>query len=156
MAAELYLLDTNVLIALMTGRDLGLYIDRTYSLRASRQRSLICSVSHGELRALAHVNGFGDAKREAIRTMLDSLITVDIGTDAIVDGYVKVYAALRGHPKGARTNIGENDMWIAATALAAGATLLTTDQHFLPLFTGVVKGIYIPTTSRLPGGSAPK
>jgi tRNA(fMet)-specific endonuclease VapC len=111
---------------------------------------LVCSVTHGELWALAYANGFGEPKREAIRTMLDSLVTIDIGAEAVVDAYVKIYTVLRGHPKGARTNIGENDMWIAATARATGATLLTTDQHFVPLFTGTVQGVLIPTTSRLP------
>lgn len=155
MASGLHLLDTNILIALMTGRELGQYIDATYALRASKQRSLVCSVTHGELWALAHVNKFGEPKRQAIRDMLDSLVTIDIGNAAIVEAYVAVYAAFRDHPKGSRVNVGENDMWIAATARTAGAILLTTDKHFLPLFSGVVEGVHIPTTSRLAPSQPP-
>ncbi|MEY4583456.1 MAG: hypothetical protein RL701_8159, partial [Pseudomonadota bacterium] len=36
-----------------------------------------------------------------------------------------------------------------AAARAANAMLLTTDQHFIPLFPDTVHGAYIPPTSGL-------
>jgi len=45
---------------------------------------------------------------------------------------VEVDRACRKAKGGARI-LSKNDMWIAATAKAAGATLLTTDKDFLIL-----------------------
>jgi tRNA(fMet)-specific endonuclease VapC len=149
MSSGLYLLDTNVLVALINGKDLGRTIDATYGLRTSKVRPLVCIVSHGELWALARVNDFGDAKRAAIGEMLDSVVTIDISDDAVITSYAIIYEALRNYPKGARTNTGENDMWIAAATLAAGATLLTCDVHFDPLCPAVINRVYVPKHSRL-------
>lgn len=153
MASPLWLLDTTVLIALTNGKALGQYIDATYHLRASPVRPLVCIVSHGELWALARVNGYGTAKRAAITITLTNVVTIDID-QTVVDAYVEVYAALRRFPKGARTNVGENDLWIAAATRAAGATLLTTDTDFDPLSPDTIQRIYIPRTMRLPTSGA--
>jgi predicted nucleic acid-binding protein len=151
MTGALYLLDTVVLVALINGKEIGRYIDLTYGLSASRVRPLACVVSHGELWAMARVNGFGEAKRAAIAAMLDvGVVTVDIGDEAVLEAYAEIYEALRNHPGGARTNVGENDMWIAAATRAAGATLLTMDRHFDALHPRVINRIYIPRDSRLP------
>jgi len=151
VALPLWLLDTTVLIALISGKALGQYIDATYQLRASPIRPLACIVSHGELWALARVNNFGEAKRAAIATMLANVVTVDISDESVVEAYVEVYAALRGAPGGSRTNVGENDLWIAAATRATAATLLTTDADFDPLFPGVIQRVYISRAMRLPG-----
>lgn len=45
-------------------------------------------------------------------------------------GTAKVYAELRHRLKLQGTPLPENDVWIAATCLQHGLTLLTLDQHF--------------------------
>lgn len=112
-------------------------------------------MSHGELWALAAVNRFGQPKRQVISTMMAAVVTVGIEDPAVIEAYVAVYSALRAHPKGSRTNVGENDMWIAAAARATDAMLLTTDQHFIPLFPDTVRGAYIPVSSKLPSDPSP-
>lgn len=139
MPAPLYLLDTGVLMALINGKELGERIDAAYGLRASPNRPLVCIVTHGELWALAEKNGFGEKKRDAIRGMLDHVVTVDVSDEAVIRAYAEVYAALHRHVKGSRTNIGENDMWIAACTRAVGATLLTHDAHFDALAPDIIQ-----------------
>lgn len=44
--------------------------------------------------------------------------------------------------------MGKNDLWIAASAKAAGAFLLTTDNDFDHLFDDVLDGASIDPTSK--------
>ena len=128
-----FLLDTNVLLALIRGKALGRYIDVTHHLRSRLNRHLVCVVSHGEIWTLADQNGWGNDKRDALRVMLDNLVTVDISSQAVIDAYVDVVRAARSNPSGSQANRGENDFWIAAATRASEAVLLTTDLDFDPL-----------------------
>lgn len=86
-------------------------------------------VSLGEVRVLAQRNGWGDAKIRTLSNALDNLVVVDINHPAVIDSYVELTLVSQRHRDGAR-NMGNNDLWIAACAKAAGATLLTTDNDF--------------------------
>lgn len=46
------------------------------------------------------------------------------------EGVVRQYGAIRIALKRKGQPIPENDLWIAATAIHSGATLLTDDEHF--------------------------
>ena len=126
------LLDTSVLLPLLRGGEFGRRIDRDFGLRSSAVRPLISIVTHGEIAVLAARNGWGDKRREVLANMLNELVTVDIGHPDVIDAYVAVDLHSQAHPEGAR-NMGKNDLWIAACAKAAGATLLTTDNDFAHL-----------------------
>jgi len=52
-----YLLDTNVLVALVRNNDLGKYLDRTYQLTAGIHAFYVSIVVLGEVRALAQKLG---------------------------------------------------------------------------------------------------
>jgi predicted nucleic acid-binding protein len=143
MAGELYLLDTNILVVLDKGKALGTHIATTFELTAKLSNACVCIVTHGELSALSRVNDFTEAQRENIETMLDSLVTVDINDELVIESYAVIYEALRKHPKGSRANVGENDMWIAAATRATGATLLTLDTDFDALPLEVINRIHI-------------
>ena len=145
----LYLFDTNVLLALLRGKGLGSYLNQTFGLSEVLNRPLVSIVSHGELWAMAQRNNWGDKKRAALREMLNDLITLDLSDPAIIDGYVAVDEKSLLQPKGAR-KVSDNDKWIAATARAAGALLLTTDQDFLHLHPDVCHVHYVDPVSRLP------
>ncbi|MCA9707791.1 MAG: PIN domain-containing protein [Myxococcales bacterium] len=129
MSDTLYLLDTNIVLTLVRGNALAAFIDDEFGLRASRVRPLVCVVSHGEVRVLAGRNRWGEAKLAALQNALDNLVTVDINHPDVLDAYVEIDLYSQSQPDGAR-NMGKNDLWIAACAKAAGATLLTTDKDF--------------------------
>lgn len=145
---RLYLLDTSVVLALVRGKELGHRIDETYKLSSRPMRPLTCSVSQGELWALAEANAWEETRRRALAEMLESLVMVDPGNPGVVDAYVTLYMVCRRHPQGSRVNMGENDLWIAAAARAAGATLLTLDRDFAHFPAEAVEVVYIDPASK--------
>ena len=134
-----YLLDTNVLVHLIRGNDLGRKIDADFDLRSSLARTLICVVTVGELRALALRLGWGARKSAELDRLLSSLIVVDIHRPDVIAAYAEVDVA--GHRAG--RSPGKNDVWIAAVARASGATLLTTDKDFDHLDPGLIRRVWI-------------
>lgn len=79
---------------------------------------------------LADQFGFGEAKLESLRKVLATLVAIDVNHESVLDAYVAVARACRTAPGGART-LSNNDLWIAATAAASKAVLLTADKDFL-------------------------
>lgn len=132
-ADSLYLLDSNILLAYLRAGPLGQAIEAVYGLTQLINVPLISIVSRGEMLSLATNNGWGAPRRAALATLLNGFITVDINTNVILDGYAEIDAfSLRsGHP------MGKNDVWIAATAKATGARLLT------PTRTLTISALYI-------------
>ena len=129
MSEPVYLLDTSVVLPLVRGNALGSHIDQRFGLRSARQRPLVSVVSLGEVHVLAKRNGWGEAKLRSLSNALDNLVVVDISHPSVIEAYVQLDLLSQSHPDGAR-NMGKNDLWIAACAKAAGATLLTTDNDF--------------------------
>ena len=125
----LYLLDTNVVVALVRGQALGAAIDLRFGLTQAKRRPIISVVTHGEIRVLARRNQWSESRVAALTRALNALVTVDINITSVIDAYVEIDLFSQKYPEGAR-NMGKNDLWIAACAKAAGATLLTTDKDF--------------------------
>jgi len=121
-----YLLDTNVVLAYMRGGALGQHIEQTFGLRQLPYKPLLCVVSVGEALALAREWQWGRKRVDQLRSLLRELVWIDISAPEILEAYAEVYQASK--PKGRA--IQQNDLWIAATAKAIGATLLTTDRDF--------------------------
>ena len=98
--------------------------------------SVVC---HGEILALAEKNGWGEPKRRNFGKVLTGIPQVDISKHDVLKAYALVDAWTHGHrvaapndappPKPAKS-MGKNDLWIAATAHASGAVLVTTDRDF--------------------------
>ncbi|HEX4037846.1 MAG TPA: PIN domain-containing protein [Acidobacteriaceae bacterium] len=150
-SGALYLFDTNILLFLVRGKDLGSYIRQVYRLEEILRRPLISIASHGELLAIAARQMWPEKKRAALESVLDSMVTVDLNDPEILEGYVAVDQANRSVPAGAR-QLSNNDMWIAATAKAAKAILLTSDKDFLHLHPSVCTVEYVDQKSKLPDG----
>jgi len=142
MSDRLYLLDTGVLLALIRGNDLGRHIDQTFGLSSAKLRPLVSVVTHGEIWVLARRNSWGQDKRTSIETMLNNLVCVDINHPKVIEAYVEIDLFSCEHPPGSIT-MGKNDLWIAASARAACAYLLTCDNDFKHLFGKLVDGEYI-------------
>ena len=133
-----FVLDTGVLLNLVRGKELGTRIDRDFALSRSMRLHTISIVTHGELKVLAERNDWGAEKRKALAVALDNLVTLNIKSEALVEAYVQVDRACRKSSGGSRI-LGQNDMWIAATALLSDLTLITTDKDFLPLQERLIK-----------------
>lgn len=134
MSERPFLLDTNIILTLIRGNALATFIDGKFGLSASTVRPMISVVTHGEVRVLAGRNRWGDRKLAALQNALDNVVTIPLNHIDVLDAYVEIDLYSQGHSDGAR-NMGKNDLWIAACAKAAGATLLTTDRDFTHLKT---------------------
>ncbi|MBB6143986.1 tRNA(fMet)-specific endonuclease VapC [Silvibacterium bohemicum] len=124
-----YVLDTSIILNLIRGRELGESIDRAFGLRAAYYRHLVSIVSHGELRVLARRHEWQESKLAALAIALGEVVTVNIDNSAMIEAYVRVEESCSSAP-GGEHNMGQNDMWIAATALHAGLPLITADKDF--------------------------
>jgi predicted nucleic acid-binding protein len=121
-----YLLDTNILVALIRGKELGERIDNLFKLRSGLSRCIISIVTVGECLSLAKKLNWGVKKVQDLKKLLDEVHWVDINHTDILDTYAEIDDASR---KLGRT-MGKNDVWIAATAKVTGSTVLTTDKDF--------------------------
>ena len=142
-----YLLDTNIMLALMRANPLGQLIETTNGLRASLNRSLISVVTVGEMLSLARQFGWGKTKTTHLEALLNQLVWIDINNHLILDAYGELDHESRkvGRP------MGGNDVWIAATARVSGATLLSTDRDFDHLHGIWIDRIWIdPTSGKTP------
>lgn len=122
----LYLLDTNVLVAIIRAGRLGQYIDTTYQPRKAKFKPLVSIVSVGEIYSLARQFEWGAKKTSEITKLLDNLVVEDINAPEILSAYGEIDHASRIIGR----KMGKNDVWIAATCKVSGATLLTTDGDF--------------------------
>ena len=121
------LLDTGIAIHLCRGGTAAQRLEARYGLAARRQVPWLSVVSVGELRAFAERNRWGGDKRERLAELLASLVVVDIRREPVLDQY----ARLDAHLSAIGRRMGQqNDLWIAATAAATGALILTTDTDF--------------------------
>lgn len=141
-----YLLDTNILLALIRGKALAQLIDSRYSLSSNLNPSVISVVTVGEMYSLTRKLRWGAAKVQALRALLDEVVWVDINRARILEAYGEIdhFTESQGQP------MGQNDLWIAATAHATGLTLLTTDQDFDRLPATWINCIWIDPKSAKP------
>jgi tRNA(fMet)-specific endonuclease VapC len=137
--SRLLLLDTNIVIHLVRGGLLGQTIDRRFQLRARPERPLVSVVTLGEALAFARQRGWGGAKIERLRELLRELVPVNLNSQPVLERYAEISEFLR---RNGRT-LSDNDVWIAACASAADATLLTTDRDFDPLAGQYVDRVWI-------------
>lgn len=109
------------------------------SLRRRVDRPLLCSVVEGELRGLAICFKWGTDKIARLDQLCNELVSVSCALPEVISAYAQLYAHVRA--KG--TPIGENDLWIAATAQAAGATLLACDTDFDKIDGTLLDHVYV-------------
>jgi tRNA(fMet)-specific endonuclease VapC len=116
-----WILDTNVCVAFLNGTDAGIR-DRLLALAPSDV--LLCSVVKAELL-------FGARKSKRVDANLAQLTEFFGAMDSAPfdDVAAEHYGLLRAQLEALGTPIGANDMMIAATALAVGATLVTRNQR---------------------------
>ena len=113
------LVDTNVIIRVLKGQT------ELFSLFDDMEKLFVSSISIGELMYGAELSNKQDFNRELYFDFCNQMKIIYIDSD-IAKNYGKIKAQLKksGHP------IPENDIWIAATAIAANLTLVTADSDF--------------------------
>ena len=135
MAANYYLLDTNVLLHWLRGSKVCETIDAQFQLMSSAFRPMICEVTLGELEAFAMSSKWGEERRKKLVEVKSKLVVVDLSDDRIMKAYAEFSTLAKN--QGLAIFHDKNDLWIAAATKVTGATVLTTDgKAFLALRDG--------------------
>jgi tRNA(fMet)-specific endonuclease VapC len=123
------LLDTNICVGWLTGRDIAVKRQLT---SANRHEVALCSVVKAELiygaRASARVHENLE-KLQSLFALFPSLPFDDVASEH--------YGTLRANLRRAGTPVGGNDMLIASIALAADAILVTRNEREFRLVPGL-------------------
>ena len=116
------LLDTNVLIRFFRS-------DRKIAdIISTFEKIVIPTVVLGEFKSgVDPLTASGKRQLEVLDAFLDSP-SVDIipVTEDVSSAYARIFRTLKANG----TPIPQNDIWIAACAMDAGATLISSDTHF--------------------------
>ena len=118
--ATRYLLDTNILIAALKGEPCVRQRLETLPL----SDLLLSTIVLGELEFGAEKSTWADRNRQRLAELTRRLPL--IGLEAST---ARHYARIRMQLERMGTPIGANDLWIAAQALTADATLVTNNQR---------------------------
>jgi tRNA(fMet)-specific endonuclease VapC len=112
----MHLLDTNAFTAIIKGHPKAL---AAYA-KLDPETVKISVISLGEIAFGLSRQDIGANKKARIRALLEDVEVLPLSADsADIYGTIKADLQQRGEP------IGSNDFWIAAHALALGATLVT-------------------------------
>lgn len=135
-----YLLDTGILVGYVRGADWAQECNKTFDLSNASHLVLTSVVTKGEMLALAERLNWGSKKRKVFDQKLKEFPAVDISSEAVIAAYAKVKAWTEGCPPPSAPDfpappkpakkMGQNDMWIAACAIASNSTLITIDKDF--------------------------
>ena len=140
----LILLDTNILVHLIRGREIGQRIIGDHNLRDRTEKLLISIITVGEIHALTRKLTWGPAKRQSLSDLLANLVIVHPQQGEIVERYAEIDFYCEKELKPAEP-MGQNDMWIAASAVALNAYLLTADTDFLRLAPRYLRLVIVDT-----------
>ena len=149
-----YLLDTNVLLGYTKSANWIQVLRDDYNLDDSHVILFTSIICCGEILALAERNNWGKSRKDELQNTLNQITTINIDKEPILNAYAMIGAWTQGHsvatqksppPKPAMP-MGQNDLWIAATAHVSGATLLSTDKDFSHLNNVWIKYIYVDQT----------
>ena len=153
-----FLLDTNLLLGFIREAHWAMQARAEFNLGDQDAMVFTSAVCHGEILALAEKNGWGGGKRTRLENVLDGMPTLDIRNERILDAYARIDAWTHGNPVTSPRNapppkpavpMKQNDIWIAATAHASGATLLSADADFMHLHDIWLVFAYIAQKPRL-------
>lgn len=127
---ELLILDTSIVIHLIRNNDIAKRVDAQFQIRQRTDRPLISVVTIGECLSIVRQFGWGSAKSQALKSLLREFVVVSVDSRPVLERYGEFHAWTRSIGR----TLGHNDLWIAATAAATGAHLITTDTDFDPLY----------------------
>ena len=134
-----FLLDTNLLLGFIREAPWAIRARNEFDLGDRDSMVFTSIICQGEILALAEKRGWGTNQRARLEDVLAQIPTLDISRQTILTGYALIDAWTHGKavaspqnapPPKPAVGMAQNDPWIAATAHASGATLLSTDKDF--------------------------
>lgn len=127
---RIFCFDTNVILHVIKGRSESEKVKTYFENINEDYEQIISVVSIAEINVLATRNNWEQRKRKVLTDYLKSFIVIPIYENKdLLSCYEEIDIYSQKYPKGPR-NMGKNDLWIASTAMAADATLLTFDKDF--------------------------
>lgn len=135
-----FLLDARIALAYLSGHPLYEQIEKEHRLSAPATVTLISVVSKVELLSVGVRNNWDERRMSLLNNLLQSLIIVDINEAdrSLMDAWARLNAFSKSNAIGKEPTLSQNDLWIAATAQVANATLITDNPAF-----EVLQGEYI-------------
>ena len=132
------LLDTGVLVSLSRTAEWALFAQSEFGLDDDNTLVSTSVICRGELLALAEKWNWGSGKRDKLEKVFESFPTLGISDSSIIQSYAKISAWTEGKsvegeiapPPSPAVPMGQNDIWVAATAHATRSLLLSTDKDF--------------------------
>jgi len=126
---ELLLLDTNVFVHWARRDDIGVWLDEYYGLAGRAERPLLSTVVEAKVRAIARHANWGERRLRQLAAVFDEMVRVEVDRPPVIEAYAMLYcvARLRGRSIWQKN---QNDLWLAATAHATDAVLMTQDADF--------------------------
>lgn len=143
-----YLLDTGILLGYVRGSNFAGYVEKRFAPSKIPNTAMVSVVNEAELYALSLRRRWGQDKQNALEALLRSIPSVAIRHPDILKKFAEIdLFNHRLHPTLAPPTsghtMGDNDIWIAATASVLRANLLTTDHDFDHLHGAFLTVIYI-------------
>ena len=149
-----YLLDTNILLGFVRSAPWATKIREEHDLADPERMVYTSVVCKGEIFALAEKFGWGRNKRTQLQRVLSRVPTLYLD-EAVVSAYALIDAWTHGTsvdspnsvpPPQPAVAMSQNDLWIAATAYAKEAVLISTDGDFDHLKEDWLQLIYVDQT----------
>ena len=141
-----YLWDTNILLHYLNNSATAKQIQKHYNLLSATNQQIISVVSVGEIKSLAKRRKWKKDKLNRLFNLIERFIIADINVAEIIERYAEIDTFSQGKlinksinfstrrmRKDIRTNMGKNDIWIAATASVLQIPLITMDKDFKSL-----------------------
>lgn len=135
-----FLLDTNILLGLTRAAPWAEWVYTHYEMIRPECVVFTSVICKGEMFALAEKRGWEAKKRTNLDAVLGEFPSIELNRTEILHAYARIDAWTHGKmPSGKKSSppvprpavaMNQNDLWIAATAYATNAKLLTTDKDF--------------------------
>ena len=135
-----FLLDTNMLLGFTRSAPWAARTYEHYEMARPDCMVFTSVICKGELLALAEKLGWEARKRAKMETVLSEFPVVEVNRTEILHAYAQIDTWTHGkNPPSAENSptvpqpaisMKQNDLWVAATAHATKAKLLTTDKDF--------------------------
>ncbi len=130
-----YVLDTNIILGYLREAPYAAYAEKKFNVSDPTNFVVISIVTVAEMYSLAFRLKWGEKKKRTLEELIRKFPWVDINQDQILNRFAEIDAySLSQHPTKKLNHsarpMGDNDLWIAATASALKADLLTSDHDF--------------------------
>ena len=121
----IFLLDTNAISDLMREHS---RVEQHLTQMSPADRVVVCTIVRGEIRY--GIERLSPGRRRLDLEMKASRLFGAVPCEPVPANAADHYARIKGASRVKGSSLDENDLWIAATALALGATLVTRDRDF--------------------------